>query len=134
MIVLALLACFFHHNSDAFRPQKPFKADISFSFAVTGAVNGTAFQDRFCDTIWSDSRRRFEMRRSHPDNKWIVTRKDDCGCNDQKYSFELKAERCDKDVADDFKYPWLVTVEGSRDIMPEGKLLVSFYKEGKKTD
>ena len=54
------------------------------------------------------------MRRSHPDNKWIVTRKDDCGCNDQKYSFELKAERCDKDVADDFKYPWLVTVEGSR--------------------
>ena len=74
------------------------------------------------------------MRRSHPDNKWIVTRKDDCGCNDQKYSFELKAERCDKDVADDFKYPWLVIVEGSRDIMPEGKLLVSFYKEGKKTD
>lgn len=115
------------------------------------------------DTIWSDSRRRFEMRRSHPDNKWIVTRKDDYGYNDQKYSFELKAERCDKDVADDVKYPWLVTVEGSRsedsdysmtysvpaqmkvrwgnmltfsseDIMPEGKLLVSFYKEGKKTD
>lgn len=115
------------------------------------------------DTIWSDSRRRFEMRRSHPDNKWIVTRKDDYGYNDQKYSFELKAERCDKDVDGALKYPWLVTVEGSRsedsdysmtysvpaqmkvrwgnmltfsseDIMPEGKLLVSFYKEGKKTD
>lgn len=115
------------------------------------------------DTIWSDSRRRFEMRRSHPDNKWIVTRKDDYGYNDQKYSFELKAERCDKDVDGALKYPWLVTVEGSRtensdysmtysvpapmkvrwgnmltfsseDIMPQGKLLVSFYKEGKKTD
>ena len=115
------------------------------------------------DTIWSDSRRRFEMRRSHPDNKWIVTRKDDYGYNDQLYSFELKAERCDKDVDGALKYPWLVTVEGSRtensdysmtysvpapmkvrwgnmltfsseDIMPEGKLLVSFYKEGKKTD
>lgn len=115
------------------------------------------------DTIWSDSRRRFEMRRSHPDNKWIVTRKDDYGYNDQKYSFELKAERCDKDVDGALKYPWFVTVEGSRtensdysmtysvpapmkvrwgnmltfsseDIMPEGKLLVSFYKEGKKTD
>lgn len=115
------------------------------------------------DTIWSDSRRGFEMRRSHPDNKWIVTRKDDYGYNDQKYSFELKAERCDKDVDGALKYPWLVTVEGSRtensdysmtysvpapmkvrwgnmltfsseDIMPEGKLLVSFYKEGKKTD
>lgn len=163
LIVLALLACFFHQNADAFRPQKPFKADISFSLAVTGAVNGTAFQDRFCDTIWSDSRRRFEMRRSHPDNKWIVTRKDDYGYNDQKYSFELKAERCDKDVDGALKYPWLVTVEGSRtensdysmtysvpapmkvrwgnmltfsseDIMPQGKLLVSFYKEGKKTD
>ena len=115
------------------------------------------------DTIWSDSRRRFEMRRSHPDNKWIVTRKDDYGYNDQKYSFELKAERCDKDVDGALKYPWLVTVEGSRsedsdysmtysvpaqmkvrwgnmltfsseDIMPEGKLLISFYKEGKKID
>lgn len=115
------------------------------------------------DTIWSDSRRRFEMRRSHPDNKWIVTRKDDYGYNDQKYSFELKAERCDKDVDGALKYPWLVTVEGSRtensdysmtysvpapmkvrwgnmltfsseDIMPQGKLLVSLYKEGKKTD
>lgn len=115
------------------------------------------------DTIWSDSRRRFEMRRSHPDNKWIVTRKDDYGYNDQLYSFELKAERCDKDVDGALKYPWLVTVEGSRtensdysmtysvpapmkvrwgnmltfsseDIMPQGKLLVSFYKEGKKTD
>lgn len=49
LIVLALLACFSHQNADAFRPQKPFKADISFSFAVTGAVNGTAFQDRFCE-------------------------------------------------------------------------------------
>ena len=49
LIVLALLAFFFHQNADAFRPQKPFKADISFSFAVTGAVNGTAFQDRFCE-------------------------------------------------------------------------------------
>lgn len=49
LIVLALLAFFFHQKADAFRPQKPFKADISFSFAVTGAVNGTAFQDRFCE-------------------------------------------------------------------------------------
>ena len=115
------------------------------------------------DTVWSDSRQRFEMRRSHPDNKWIVTGKDEHDRDDQLYVFELKAERCAKDVADDFKYPWLVTVEGSRsedsdysmtysvtepmkvrwgdmhsfssrDIMPEGKLLVSFYKEGKKTD
>ena len=115
------------------------------------------------DTIWSDARRRMRIRRSQSGNKWIVTRKDDYGYNDQKYSFELKAERCDKDVDGALKYPWLVTVEGSRsedsdysmtysvpaqmkvrwgnmltfsseDIMPEGKLLVSFYKEGKKTD
>lgn len=115
------------------------------------------------DTIWSDARRRMRIRRSQPGNKWIVTRKDDYGYNDQKYSFELEAERCDKDVDGALKYPWLVTVEGSRsedsdysmtysvpaqmkvrwgnmltfsseDIMPEGKLLVSFYKEGKKTD
>lgn len=115
------------------------------------------------DTIWSDARRRMRIRRSQPGNKWIVTRKDDYGYNDQKYSFELKAERCDKDVDGALKYPWLVTVEGSRsedsdysmtysvpaqmkvrwgnmltfsseDIMPEGKLLVSLYKEGKKTD
>ena len=115
------------------------------------------------DTIWSDARRRMRIRRSQPGNKWIVTRKDDYGYNDQKYSFELNAERCDKDVDGALKYPWLVTVEGSRsedsdysmtysvpaqmkvrwgnmltfsseDIMPEGKLLVSFYKEGKKTD
>lgn len=115
------------------------------------------------DTIWSDARRRMRIRRSQPGNKWIVTRKDDYGYNDQKYSFELKAERCDKDVDGALKYPWLVTVEGirsedsdysmtysvpaqmkvrwgnmltfsSEDIMPEGKLLVSFYKEGKKTD
>ena len=115
------------------------------------------------DTIWSDARRRMRIRRSQPGNKWIVTRKDDYGYNDQKYSFELKAERCDKDVDGALKYPWLVTVEGSRsedsdysmtysvpaqmkvrwgnmltfsseDIMPEGKLLVSFYKDGKKTD
>lgn len=115
------------------------------------------------DTIWSDARRRMRIRRSQPGNKWIVTRKDDYGYNDQKYSFELKAERRDKDVDGALKYPWLVTVEGSRsedsdysmtysvpaqmkvrwgnmltfsseDIMPEGKLLVSFYKEGKKTD
>lgn len=115
------------------------------------------------DTIWSDARRRMRIRRSQPGNKWIVTRKDDYGYNDQKYSFELKAERCDKDVDGALKYPWLVTVEGSRsedsdysmtysvpaqmkvrwgnmltfsseDIMPEGKLLISFYKEGKKTD
>lgn len=115
------------------------------------------------DTIWSDARRRMRIRRSQPGNKWIVTRKDDYGYNDQKYSFELNAERCDKDVDGALKYPWLVTVEGSRtensdysmtysvpapmkvrwgnmltfsseDIMPQGKLLVSFYKEGKKTD
>lgn len=115
------------------------------------------------DTIWFDARRRMRMRRSQPGNKWIVTRTDDYGYNDQKYSFELKAERCDKDVDGALKYPWLVIVEGSRtensdysmtysvpapmkvrwgnmltfsseDIMPEGKLLVSFYKEGKKTD
>lgn len=115
------------------------------------------------DTIWLDARRRMRMRRSQPGNKWIVTRKDDYGYNDQLYSFELKAERCDKDVDGAFKYPWLVTVEGSRtensdysmtysvpaqmkvrwgnmltfsseDIMPEGKLLISFYKEGKKID
>ena len=115
------------------------------------------------DTIWFDARRRMRMRRSQPGNKWIVTRKDDYAYNDQLYSFELKAERCDKDVDGAFKYPWLVTVEGSRtensdysmtysvpaqmkvrwgnmltfsseDIMPEGKLLISFYKEGKKID
>ena len=115
------------------------------------------------DTIWFDARRRMRMRRSQPGNKWIVTRKDDYGYNDQLYSFELKAERCDKDVDGAFKYPWLVTVEGirtensdysmtysvpaqmkvrwgnmltfsSEDIMPEGKLLISFYKEGKKID
>ena len=115
------------------------------------------------DTIWFDARRRMRMRRSQPGNKWIVTRQDDYGYNDQKYSFELKAERCDKDVDGALKYPWLVTVEGSRtensdysmtysvpaqmkvrwgnmltfsseDIMPEGKLLISFYKEGKKID
>lgn len=115
------------------------------------------------DTIWFDARRRMRMRRSQPGNKWIVTRKDDYGYNDQLYSFELKAERCDKDVDGALKYPWLVTVEGSRtensdysmtysvpalmkvrwgsmltfsseDIMPEGKLLISFYKEGKKID
>lgn len=115
------------------------------------------------DTIWSDARRRMRMRRSHPDNKWIVTGKDEHGRGGQLYVFELKAERCDKDVDGALKYPWLVTVEGSRsedsdysmtysvpaqmkvrwgnmltfsseDIMPEGKLLVSFYKEGKKTD
>lgn len=115
------------------------------------------------DTVWFDARRRMRMRRSQPGNKWIVTRKDDYGYNDQLYSFELKAERCDKDVDGALKYPWLVTVEGSRtensdysmtysvpaqmkvrwgnmltfsseDIMPEGKLLISFYKEGKKID
>lgn len=115
------------------------------------------------DTIWFDAKRRMRMRRSQPGNKWIVTRKDDYGYNDQLYSFELKAERCDKDVDGALKYPWLVTVEGSRteksdysmtysvpapmkvrwgsmltfsseDIMPEGKLLISFYKEGKKID
>lgn len=115
------------------------------------------------DTIWFDARRRMRMRRSQPGNKWIVTRKDDYGYNDQLYSFELKAERCDKDVDGALKYPWLVTVEGSRtensdylmtysvpapmkvrwgsmltfsseDIMPEGKLLISFYKEGKEID
>ena len=115
------------------------------------------------DTVWFDARRRMRMRRSQPGNKWIVTRKDDYAYNDQLYSFELKAERCDKDVDGALKYPWLVTVEGSRsedsdysmtysvpaqmkvrwgnmltfsseDIMPEGKLLISFYKEGKKID
>ena len=64
------------------------------------------------DTIWFDARRRMRMRRSQPGNKWIVTRKDDYGYNDQLYSFELKAERCDKDVDGALKYPWLVTVEG----------------------
>ena len=115
------------------------------------------------DTVWFDARRRMRMRRSQPGNKWIVTRQDDYAYNDQLYSFELKAERCDKDVEGALKYPWLVTVEGSRtensdysmtysvpaqmkvrwgsmlsfsseDIMPEGKLLISFYKEGKKID
>lgn len=115
------------------------------------------------DTIWFDARRRMRIRRSQPGNKWIVTRQDDYAYNDQLYSFELKAERCDKDVDGALKYPWLVTVEGSRtensdysmtysvpaqmkvrwgsmltfsseDIMPEGKLLISFYKEGKKID
>ena len=66
------------------------------------------------DTIWFDARRRMKIRRSQPGNKWIVTRQDDCAYNDQLYSFELKAERCDKDVDGAFKYPWLVTVEGSR--------------------
>lgn len=113
------------------------------------------------DTIWSDARRRMRIRRSQPGNKWIVTRKDDYGYNDQKYSFELKAERCDKDVDGALKYPWLVTVEGSRtensdysmtysvpapmkvrwgnmltfsseDIMPQGKLLVSFTRKARK--
>lgn len=109
------------------------------------------------DTIWFDARRRMRIRRSQPGNKWIVTRQDDYAYNDQLYSFELKAERL-KVLS-----PWLVTVEGSRtensdysmtysvpapmkvrwgsmltfsseDIMPEGKLLISFYKEGKKID
>ena len=115
------------------------------------------------DTVWFDARRRMRIRRSQLGNKWIVTRQDDYAYNDQLYSFELKAERCDKDVEGALKYPWLVTVEGSRtensdysmtysvpaqmkvrwgsmlsfsseDIMPEGKLLISFYKEGKKID
>ena len=80
MIVLALLACFFHHNADAFRPQKPFKADISFSLALTGAVNGTA-------------------------SEYIQLQ----AAADGMPMLSLKAD-------------------------PEGKLLVSFYKEGKKTD
>lgn len=45
LIVLALLAFFFHQNADAFRPQKPFKADISFSTAFI--VEGNVLQDRF---------------------------------------------------------------------------------------
>lgn len=45
LIVLALLAFFFHQNADAFRPQKPFKADISFSAAFI--VDGNVLQDRF---------------------------------------------------------------------------------------
>lgn len=45
LIVLALLAFFFHQNADAFRPQKPFKADISFSAAFI--VEGNVLQDRF---------------------------------------------------------------------------------------
>ena len=80
LIVLELLACFFHHNADAFRPQKPVKADISFSFAVTGAVNGTA-------------------------SEYIQLQ----AAADGMPMLSLKAD-------------------------PEGKLLVSFYKEGKKTD
>lgn len=45
LIVLALLAFFFHQNADAFRPQKPFKADISFSAAFIAESN--VLQDRF---------------------------------------------------------------------------------------
>ena len=45
LIVLALLAFFFHQNADAFRPQKPFKADISFSAAFIAESN--VFRDRF---------------------------------------------------------------------------------------
>ena len=45
LIVLALLAFFFHQNADAFRPQKPFKADISFSAAFIAGSN--VLQDRF---------------------------------------------------------------------------------------
>lgn len=45
LILLALLACFFHQNADAFRPQKPFKADISFSAAFIAESN--VLRDRF---------------------------------------------------------------------------------------
>lgn len=45
LILLALLAFFFHQNADAFRPQKPFKADISFSAAFIAESN--VLQDRF---------------------------------------------------------------------------------------
>ena len=45
LILLALLAFFFHQNADAFRPQKPFKADISFSAAFI--VESNVFRDRF---------------------------------------------------------------------------------------
>ena len=45
LIVLALLAFFFHQNADAFRPQKPFKADISFSAAFIAESN--VLRDRF---------------------------------------------------------------------------------------
>lgn len=45
LILLALLAFFFHQNADAFRPQKPFKADISFSAAFIAGSN--VLQDRF---------------------------------------------------------------------------------------
>ena len=45
LILLALLAFFFHQNADAFRPQKPFKADISFSAAFIAESN--VFRDRF---------------------------------------------------------------------------------------
>lgn len=45
LIVLALLAFFFHQNADAFRPQKPFKADISFSSAFIAESN--VLRDRF---------------------------------------------------------------------------------------
>ena len=45
LILLALLAFFFHQNASAFRPQKPFKADISFSAAFIAGSN--VLQDRF---------------------------------------------------------------------------------------
>lgn len=108
MIVLALLACFFHHNADAFRPQKPFKADISFSFAVTGAVNGTALQDRFCEGYLSydnDFYHGYSPDVEHLYAEYIQSQ----AAADGMPMLSLKAD-------------------------PEGKLLVSFYKEGKKTD
>ena len=142
---------------------------LNFVQSVIDSHNGNpslgihSVKDRTGWEYLVETRRRMRMRRSQPGNKWIVTRKDDYGYNDQLYSFELKAERCDKDVDGALKYPWLVTVEGSRtensdysmtysvpapmkvrwgsmltfsseDIMPEGKLLISFYKEGKKID
>lgn len=45
LILLALLALFFHQNADAFRPQKPFKTDISFSAVFI--VESNVLQDRF---------------------------------------------------------------------------------------
>lgn len=54
LILLALLAFFFHQNADAFRPQKPFKADISFSAAFIGGSN--VLQDRFMGGyLWYDN-------------------------------------------------------------------------------
>lgn len=54
LILLALLAFFFHQNADAFRPQKPFKADISFSAAFIGGSN--VLQDRFMHGyLWYDN-------------------------------------------------------------------------------